>query len=52
MRKEEVFLTTFETIQTHGFITIMLLIWGGALVVGVPTLYLLNKTKYKSHRTR
>lgn len=52
MRKEEVILTTLEMMQTHGFITIMFLIWGSVILIGAPIMYLLNKTKYKSHRAR
>lgn len=46
--REEVILTTFEVMQTHGFITIMALIWGTAIVLGAPVVYMLNKTSYKS----
>ena len=48
MRQEEVILTTFEVVQTHGFITMMILIWGTAIVFGIPLVYMLNKTSYKS----
>ena len=47
MRQEEVILTTFEVMQTHGFITIMFLIWGTALVLGAPVVHMLKKTSYK-----
>lgn len=50
--KEEVFLTTFEMVQTHGFITLMVVIWGTATAIGAPILFLLNKTRYRSHRAR
>lgn len=46
--KQEIILTTFEVMQTHGFITIMILIWGTALILGAPIVYMLNKTSYKS----
>lgn len=50
--RDEVILTTFEVMQTYGFIVIILLIWGSALLLGTPVVYFLNKTKYKGKRVR
>lgn len=50
MWREEVILTTFEMIQTHGFIVLMFLIWGTSFLFGIPIIYFLNKTKAKEKR--
>lgn len=50
--RDEVILTTFEVMQTYGFLIIILLIWGSALLLGTPVVYFLNKTKYKGKRVR
>ncbi|MGL5767040.1 MAG: hypothetical protein ACRCX8_15505 [Sarcina sp.] len=45
MFRQEVYLTTFEAIQTYGFIKIISTIWVSALVLGTPVAYMLCKTK-------
>lgn len=43
---QEVYLTTFDMIHTHGFISIMSVIWGTSIVLAAPIIYLLKKTSY------
>lgn len=45
--RQEVFLTTFEMMQTQGFIFIMSIIWGTGVILGLPLIYILKKTAYK-----
>lgn len=50
--KQEVILTTFEMIHTHGFVWIMFLMWGTAFILGAPVVFFLEKTRYKGRRFR